>query len=47
MPNVVYSCGALLHAGTLVIPYGVGDSAIGVATVPVDELLATLTTSSA
>jgi predicted GH43/DUF377 family glycosyl hydrolase len=47
VPNVVYSCGALLHAGTLVIPYGVGDSAIGVATVPVDELLATLTTSSA
>ena len=45
VPNVLYSCGALLHAGTLVIPYGIGDSAIGVATVPVDELLATLTTS--
>ena len=42
VPNVVYSCGALLHAGTLVIPYGVGDSAIGVATVPVDELLTAL-----
>ena len=46
VPNVVYSCGALLHAGTLVIPYGVGDSAIGVATVPVNELLDTLTTTS-
>ena len=33
VPNVVYSCGALLHGGTLVIPYGIGDSAIGVATV--------------
>ena len=33
VPNVVYSCGALLHAGTLVLPYGIGDSAIGVATV--------------
>ena len=33
VPNVVYSCGALLHAGTLAIPYGIGDSAIGVATV--------------
>ena len=39
VPNVVYSCGALLHADTLVIPYGIGDSAIGVATVPLDELL--------
>jgi len=42
VPNVVYSCGALLHAGTLVIPYGIGDSAIGVATVPLDQLLASL-----
>ena len=42
VPNVVYSCGALLHAGTLVLPYGVGDSAIGVATVPLDELLTAL-----
>jgi predicted GH43/DUF377 family glycosyl hydrolase len=43
VPNVVYSCGALLHFGTLVIPYGIGDSAIGVATVPLEQLLATLT----
>jgi predicted GH43/DUF377 family glycosyl hydrolase len=42
VPNVVYSCGALVHRGTLVLPYGIGDSAIGVATVPVDELLAAL-----
>jgi predicted GH43/DUF377 family glycosyl hydrolase len=42
VPNVVYSCGALLHAGTLVIPYGIGDSSIGVATVPLDQLLASL-----
>jgi predicted GH43/DUF377 family glycosyl hydrolase len=39
VPNVVYSCGALVHAGSLVIPYGIGDSAIGVATVSLDELL--------
>jgi predicted GH43/DUF377 family glycosyl hydrolase len=39
VPNVVYTCGGLLHAGTLVLPYGIGDSAIGVATVPLDELL--------
>jgi len=42
VPNVVYSCGALLHAGTVVLPYGIGDCAIGMATVPLDELLASL-----
>jgi predicted GH43/DUF377 family glycosyl hydrolase len=42
VPNVVYSCGAIVHAGNLILPYGIGDSAIGVATVPVDALLATL-----
>lgn len=42
VPNVVYSCGALVHADTLVIPYGICDSAIGVATVPLHDLLAEL-----
>ena len=39
VPNVVYSCGALIHAETLVLPYGIGDAAIGFATVPMPELL--------
>jgi len=42
VPNVVYSCGALVHAGTLVVPYGIGDAAIGIATVPMEDLLAAL-----
>ncbi|MGV0816212.1 glycoside hydrolase family 130 protein [Mycolicibacterium boenickei] len=42
VPNVVYSCGALVHAGNLVLPYGIGDAAIGIATVPLAELLAAL-----
>ena len=42
VPNVVYSCGAIVHAGTLVIPYGVADSAIGIAAVPLDALLSAL-----
>ena len=42
VPNVVYSCGALVHADTLVLPYGIGDAAIGIATVPLRELLAAL-----
>ena len=37
VPNVVYSCGALVHADTLVLPYGIGDAAIGIATVPLAE----------
>ena len=39
VPNVVYSCGALVHADTLVVPYGIGDSAIGIASVALPELL--------
>jgi predicted GH43/DUF377 family glycosyl hydrolase len=42
VPNVVYSCGALVHADTLVLPYGMADAAIGIATVPLPELLADL-----
>ncbi|CAN5888759.1 glycoside hydrolase family 130 protein [soil metagenome] len=43
VPNVVYSCGALLHEATLVIPYGIGDAAIGIATVSLPDLLHALT----
>jgi predicted GH43/DUF377 family glycosyl hydrolase len=42
VPNVVYSCGALVHADTLMLPYGIADAAIGIATVPLSELLAAL-----
>src|SRR5271166_261322 len=42
VPNVVYSCGALVHADTLVIPYGIADGAIGIATAPLPQLLATI-----
>jgi predicted GH43/DUF377 family glycosyl hydrolase len=39
VPNVVYSCGALKHEDTLVIPYGFGDMGIEFATVPVSGLV--------
>jgi predicted GH43/DUF377 family glycosyl hydrolase len=42
VPNVVYSCGALVHADTLVIPYGINDGAIGFATAPLPRLLETI-----
>jgi predicted GH43/DUF377 family glycosyl hydrolase len=31
VPNVVYTCGAMLHDGVLTIPYGISDGAIGFA----------------
>jgi predicted GH43/DUF377 family glycosyl hydrolase len=42
VPNVVYSCGGLLHDGRLWLPYGIDDSRIGVAWVPLDQLLGAL-----
>jgi predicted GH43/DUF377 family glycosyl hydrolase len=42
VPNVGYSCGALVHADTLVLPYGISDATIGIATVPLPELLGAL-----
>jgi predicted GH43/DUF377 family glycosyl hydrolase len=45
VPNVVYSCGALVHDDTLVLPYGTSDTGIGFARVPLPVLLERLTTS--
>jgi predicted GH43/DUF377 family glycosyl hydrolase len=42
VPNVVYTCGALIHHGELIIPYGLADHATGFATVPVAEVLAAM-----
>ena len=42
VPNVVYSCGALVHNETLVLPYGIGDAAVGIATVPLPDLFTEL-----
>jgi predicted GH43/DUF377 family glycosyl hydrolase len=42
VPNVVYSCGAMLNGHDLVLPYGMSDGAVGVAIVSVPELLAKL-----
>jgi predicted GH43/DUF377 family glycosyl hydrolase len=39
VPNVVYSCGALIHNNVLVIPYAMSDINSGIATVVVKELL--------
>jgi predicted GH43/DUF377 family glycosyl hydrolase len=42
VPNVVYSCGALIHQDELIIPYASGDQRCGIATLPVPQLMARL-----
>jgi predicted GH43/DUF377 family glycosyl hydrolase len=42
VPNVVYTCGALVHNGELIIPYGLADHATGFATVPLNDVLAAM-----
>lgn len=38
VPNVVYSCGSLIHSGSLIIPYAMSDICSGIATVNLSEL---------
>ena len=45
VPNVVYSCGGMLHGETLVIPYGVSDTSSRVATVELAPLFECLLSS--
>ncbi len=42
VPNVVYTCGALLHGRELIIPYAMSDYATTFATVSLDDLLAAM-----
>jgi beta-1,2-mannobiose phosphorylase / 1,2-beta-oligomannan phosphorylase len=39
VPNVVYSCGSIIHNGNLIIPYGISDCASSYASVNLYELL--------
>ncbi len=40
VPNVVYSCGSLIHNNRLIIPYAMSDITSGIATVEVRDLIA-------
>ena len=42
MPNVVYTCGSMLHGDALILPYGIADQRCRVATVSIPELLTRL-----
>jgi predicted GH43/DUF377 family glycosyl hydrolase len=39
VPNVVYSCGGVVHNGVLIIPYAMSDYASTFATIPLDVVL--------
>lgn len=43
VPNVVYSCGSLLHGRRLLVPYGIADNFASFVTCDIDPLLAQLT----
>ncbi len=42
VPNVVYSCGSLIHGRELILPFAVSDRASAIASVLLDDLLAAL-----
>lgn len=43
VPNVIYSCGSLVHGNDLVLTYAMSDIASVIATLKLDDLLAALT----
>jgi predicted GH43/DUF377 family glycosyl hydrolase len=45
VPNVVYSCGAMLHGDAIVLPYGCSDSSVRIAVIDLAALLDQLTTA--
>lgn len=42
VPNVLYSCGGMIHGDDLILPYGFSDHGIAIARISVPELLAAL-----
>ena len=40
VPNVVYTCGSLIHNGQLILPYGVSDTCSSIVRIELNELLA-------
>jgi predicted GH43/DUF377 family glycosyl hydrolase len=47
VPNVVYTCGGIVHDGRLILPYGFSDTGIAIGTTPLDDLLSRLRDGSA
>jgi predicted GH43/DUF377 family glycosyl hydrolase len=45
VPNVVYTCGAIVHADRLIVPYGFSDAGVGIAKLALSDLLTALVRS--
>jgi predicted GH43/DUF377 family glycosyl hydrolase len=45
VPNVLYTCGAIVHADQLIMPYGFSDAGISVAQLSLSDLLEALVSS--
>lgn len=43
VPNVVYSCGSMLHGRTLILPFAMSDKVTAIVSMSLDELLAAIT----
>ncbi len=42
VPNVVYSCGGIVHDGRLWVPFGIGDAQVGVFSTDLETLLGSM-----
>jgi predicted GH43/DUF377 family glycosyl hydrolase len=47
VPNVVYSCGSLVHGRELILPFAMSDTASAIVSMSLDELLAALQSGGA
>jgi predicted GH43/DUF377 family glycosyl hydrolase len=47
VPNVVYTCGAIVHANQLIVPYGFSDCGVAIAQLELPHLLEALLATSA
>jgi predicted GH43/DUF377 family glycosyl hydrolase len=42
VPNVVYSCGSILHGRELVLPFAISDRASAIDSMPLDDVIAAI-----
>ena len=42
VPNVVYSCGALLHGREIILPFAISDLASAIVSINLDDLIKAL-----
>jgi predicted GH43/DUF377 family glycosyl hydrolase len=45
VPNVVYSCGSILHGRELILPFAISDRASAIASMPLDDVISAIRSS--